>query len=309
MTAAEPSLRENSPAPRPAPVRDPVCGMAVDPGTAHRAEHAGTGYFFCSARCREKFVAEPARYLAGPGGHTPNVAAPKAGEALWTCPMHPQIVRQEPGTCPICGMALEPMTPSAGEAANPELHDMTRRFWAGVAWSLPLLAIVMAEHLAKPAFFSARLTVWVQLILGTPAVLWGGWPFFERGWASVINRRLNMFTLIALGTGVAYLYSLFAALVPGIFPASFRGPEGEVLLYFEAAAVIVTLVLLGQVLELRARSQTSSAIRALLDLAPKHARRLGADGSDEDVPLEEVLPGDRLRVRPGEKIPVDGVVL
>jgi cation transport ATPase len=284
--------------------------MAVDPArTACRADHAGAVYFFCSARCRDKFTAEPARYLAAARAEVRDAAAPRTGEVLWTCPMHPQVVRQSPGSCPICGMALEPMTPPAGEAANPELHDMTRRLWAGVACSLPLLAIVMAEHLAKPAFFSARLTVWVQLILATPAVLWGGWPFFQRGWASVVNRRLNMFTLIALGTGVAYVYSLVAALMPGVFPASFRTPDGEVPLYFEAAAVIVTLVLLGQVLELRARSQTSSAIRALLDLAPKQARRLREDGGEEDVPLEEIVPGDRLRVRPGEKIPVDGVVL
>jgi Cu+-exporting ATPase len=226
--------------------------------------------------------------------------------------MHPQIVREVPGNCPICGMALEPLTPSAANAANPELRDMTRRFWTGVALSLPLLAIVMAEHFDKPALdivLSPHLAVWAQLILGSPAVLWGGWPFFRRGWASLVNRRLNMFTLIALGTGVAYLYSLTAALAPGVFPASFRNPDGQVPLYFEAAAVIVTLVLLGQVLELRARSQTSSAIRALLDLAPKRARRLRADGGDEDIPLETVAPGDRLRVRPGEKVPVDGVVL
>ena len=226
--------------------------------------------------------------------------------------MHPQIVRKEPGNCPICGMTLEPMTPTAGDTASPELRDMTRRFWVGVALSVPLLAIAMAEHFNKAALdalISPRLLVWVQLILGTPAVLWGGWPFFQRGWASIVNRRLNMFTLIALGTGVAYVYSLVAALAPGIFPASFRDPDGQVPLYFEAAAVIVTLVLLGQVLELRARSQTSSAIRALLDLAPKRARRLREDGSDEDVPLEDVVPGDRLRVRPGEKVPVDGVVL
>jgi Cu+-exporting ATPase len=237
---------------------------------------------------------------------------PVAGEVLWTCPMHPQIVRREPGNCPICGMALEPMTPTAGETASAELRDMTRRFWVGVALSVPLLAIAMAEHFNKAALdalISPRLLVWVQLILGTPAVLWGGWPFFQRGWASIVSRRLNMFTLIALGTGVAYVYSLVAALAPGIFPASFRDVDGQVPLYFEAAAVIVTLVLLGQVLELRARSQTSSAIRALLDLAPKRARRLRADGSDEDIPLEEVIPGDRLRVRPGEKVPVDGVVL
>ena len=289
-----------------------MCGMTVDPATAkHHTEHAGHSYFFCSARCREEFTAEPARYVVSSGDSRGLVTAP-AGEVLWTCPMHPQIARKEPGNCPICGMALEPMTPAAGEAENPELRDMTRRFWVGVALSLPLLAIAMAEHFNKPALdalISPRLLVWVQLILGTPAVLWCGWPFFQRGWASIISRRLNMFTLIALGTGVAYVYSLVAALVPGIFPASFRDPDGQVPLYFEAAAVIVTLVLLGQVLELRARSQTSSAIRALLDLAPKRARRLREDGSDEDVPLEDVVPGDRLRVRPGEKVPVDGVVL
>jgi len=295
----------------PATVHDPVCGMELDPAVAkHRAEHAGHSYLFCSARCREKFTSDPARYI----GAVQDRAAPRAaaGEVLWTCPMHPQIVRKEPGNCPICGMALESMTPAAGEADNPELRDMTRRFWAGVALSLPLLAIAMAEHFNKAALdalIAPRPLVWVQLILGTPAVLWGGWPFFQRGWASILARRLNMFTLIALGTGVAYAYSLIAALAPGIFPASFRDPDGQVPLYFEAAAVIVTLVLLGQVLELRARSQTSSAIRALLDLAPKRARRLRADGTDEDIPLEEVVPGDRLRVRPGEKVPVDGLVL
>jgi Cu+-exporting ATPase len=285
--------------------------MTVDPARAkHRAEHAGHSYFFCGAKCREKFMAEPERYIvSSPHGRGPLVAP---GEVLWTCPMHPQIVRNAPGNCPICGMTLEPMTPSAGDTENPELRDMTRRFWVGVALSLPLLAIAMAEHFDRCALdtlLSPRVAVWVQLLLGTPAVLWGGWPFFQRGWASVVTRRLNMFTLIALGTGVAYLYSLVAALVPGIFPASFRDPDGQVPLYFEAAAVIVTLVLLGQVLELRARSQTSGAIRALLDLAPKRARRLREDGSDEDIPLEDVVPGDRLRVRPGEKIPVDGVVL
>jgi len=311
MTAVEPLSppRHHAPAP-PAEARDPVCGMTVDPAKAkHRAEHAGHSYMFCSARCREKFSVEPARYVvASPQGR----ALAAAGEVLWTCPMHPQIVRKEPGNCPICGMALEPMTPTAGETENPELRAMTRRFWVGVALSLPLLAIAMAEHFNKAALdalIAPRLLVWVQLILGTPAVLWGGWPFFARGWASVVSRRLNMFTLIALGTGVAYVYSLVAALAPGIFPASFRDVDGQVPLYFEAAAVIVTLVLLGQVLELRARSQTSSAIRALLDLAPKRARRLRDDGSDEDIPLEDVIPGDRLRVRPGEKVPVDGVVL
>src|SRR5215472_16327299 len=310
MTVAEPRSRVRHHALPPAVAHDPVCGMTVDPAKAkHRAEHAGHSYIFCSARCLETFTAAPARYVvASPQGRAPAAA----GEVLWTCPMHPQIVRKEPGNCPICGMALEQMTPTAGEAANPELRDMTRRFWVGVALSVPLLAIAMAEHFNKAALdalIAPRLLVWVQLILGTPAVLWGGWPFFTRGWASIISRRLNMFTLIALATGVAYLYSLVVALLPGIFPPSFRDVDGQVPLYFEAAAVIVTLLLLGQVLELRARSQTSSAIRALLDLAPKRARRLRDDGSDEDVPLGDVVPGDRLRVRPGEKVPVDGVVL
>jgi Cu+-exporting ATPase len=306
MAEAVPLAHTASP---PGIEHDPVCGMTVDPATAkHRAEHAGDSYFFCSARCRERFTTEPARYL------TPSTVAPQpaAGEALWTCPMHPQIVREAPGSCPICGMALEPLVPAAGEPANPELRYMTRRFWVGVALSLPLLAMAMTDHFAKPtldALIAPRSAVWIQLILATPAVLWGGWPFFQRGWASLVNRRLNMFTLIALGTGVAYLYSLVAALAPAIFPPSFRTSQGEIALYFEAAAVIVTLVLLGQVLELRARSQTGSAIRALLDLAPKKARLVRDDGSEEDVILEAVVPGNRLRVRPGEKVPVDGVVL
>jgi Cu+-exporting ATPase len=293
----------------PGAVHDPVCGMSVEPTTAqHRTEHAGRSYLFCSGRCREQFIAEPARYLTTTAGAPPTAAK----DARWTCPMHPQIVRAEPGSCPICGMALEPMIPAAGDAANPELRDMTRRFRVGVALSLPLLAMTMADHVAKPALealIAPGSAMWVQLILATPVVLWGGWPFFRRGWASLVSRRLNMFTLIALGTGVAYLYSLVAALAPGIFPPSFRTPEGQVALYFEAAAVIVTLVLLGQVLELRARSQTGSAIRALLDLAPKHARLVRDDGSEEDVALEMVVAGNRLRVRPGEKVPVDGVVL
>src|SRR6516165_5283104 len=258
---------------------DPVCGMTVDPATAkQRAEHAGHSYFFCSARCRERFTTEPARYL------TPSAVAPQpaAGEALWTCPMHPQIVRDAPGSCPICGMALEALVPAAGDAANPELRDMTRRFWVGVALSLPLLVMVMADHLAEPALdalIAPRSAVWIQLILATPAVLWGGWPFFRRGWASLVNRRLNMFTLIALGTGVAYFYSLVAALVPGIFPNSFRTPEGGVPLYFEAAAVIATGsfvmraervgsdTLLAQIVQMVAEAQRSRApIQRLVDM-------------------------------------------
>src|SRR5215471_13752444 len=241
--------------------RDPVCGMSVDPAISpHRAEHAGQPYHFCSARCREQFVTDPARYVPH---HEPAITAPVAGGMLWTCPMHPQIVRSEPGSCPICGMALEPMVPTGPEADNPELRDMTHRFWVGVALSIPLLAMVMAADVAKSvgALTTSRPGVWIQLVLGSAAVLWCGWPFFQRGWASVVARRLNMFSLIALGTGVAYGYSVVAALAPQIFPASFRGPHGEIPLYFEAAAVIVTLVLLGQVLELRARSATNSAIR------------------------------------------------
>jgi Cu+-exporting ATPase len=298
-------------------VRDPVCGMRVDPASAtHSAEHAGQSYFFCSRGCRDKFVADPDKYVGGAAAHEAAVKRPAPGalpepgasEVLWTCPMHPEIVRNAPGACPICGMALEPMTPTAADAVNPELADMTRRFWVGVALSVPLVAILTAEHLGRP-FLPEGWSRWVQFLLATPVVLWGGAPFFERGWASLVARRLNMFTLIALGTGVAWAYSVVAAVAPGIFPASFRTPEGGVELYFEAAAVIVTLVLLGQVLELRARSQTSSAIRALLDLAPKRARLVRENGSEEDIDLARVVPGDRLRVRPGEKVPVDGVVV
>ena len=225
--------------------------------------------------------------------------------------MHPQIVRSEPGFCPICGMALEPMVSTGAEAESPELRDMTRRFWVSLALSVPLLAMVMVAHISKlfATLTASRPAVWIQLFLGSAAVLWCGWPFFQRGWASLVGRRLNMFSLIGLGTGVAYAYSVVAAVVPQIFPASFRGPHGEVPLYFEAAAVIVTLVLLGQVLELRARSATNSAIRQLLDLAPKRARRVRDDGTDEDIPLEQVMPGDTLRIRPGEKVPVDGAVI
>jgi P-type Cu+ transporter len=277
---------------------DPVCGVAVDPATAHhRAEHAGKQYFFCGARCLGRFTGEPGRFV--------DVGKPAApvGKGRWTCPMHPEVIRGAPGDCPICGMALEPTIPAADIGGNPELRDMTRRFWVAAALSAPLLAVAMLWHSASPV------AVGTQLILATPAVAWAGAPFFRRGWESVVNRRLNMFTLIALGTGIAYLYSLVAALVPGVFPASFRDPAGGVPLYFEAAAVITTLVLLGQVLELHARSQTNSAIRALLDLAPKYARLVRDDGTEDDIALEAVVPGQLLRVRPGEKVPVDGIVL
>src|SRR5205085_9743305 len=300
MSAADP--RDRSAAIERA--RDPVCGMSVDPArTPHRAEHDGQSYFFCGTRCRERFIAEPARYVS----EKPMQEQATAG-TQWTCPMHPEIIRDAPGACPICGMALEPLTPVTGEEPdNPELRDMTRRLWVTAALSVPLLAIAMGGHAV--AMLSPHAMAWLQQALATPAVLWGGWPFFERGWASLRNGHLNMFTLIALGTGVAYLYSVVAAVIPGIFPASFRGSDGGVPLYFEAASVIVALVLLGQVLELRARSQTSSAIRELLDLAPKQARLVLEDGAEEDIPLDAVVPGNRLRVRPGEKVPVDGVVI
>ena len=285
---------------------DPVCGMAVDPGIAkHRSEHQGHSYYFCSSRCRERFDTEPSRYL------TPAVSSPPlpaSGQVRWTCPMHPQIVQSEAGSCPICGMALEPMSPFAGDGINPELQDMTRRFGVGVALAVPLVVLAMPEAFGS-VLLAPRATIWVELILATPVVLWCGWPFFERGWRSILSRHLNMFTLIALGTGVTYAYSLIAALAPNIFPPSLRNADGQVPVYFEAAAVIVTLVLLGQVLELRARSQTSSAIRALLDLAPRYARVVRDDDLEADIALIEVVPGERLRVRPGEKVPVDGVVL
>jgi Cu+-exporting ATPase len=277
------------------PAVDPVCGMSVDAVHAHdHAEHAGRRYFFCGARCKERFVAEPDRFLS------PR-AAMSAGAGPWTCPMHPEIVRDAPGSCPICGMALEPLVANASDAADPELRDMQRRLWVSVALALPLLVIGMADLVFPGA-------IWVQLVLATPVVLWAGAPFFRRGWQSLKNRRLNMFSLIALGTGIAYGYSLAAAVMPGIFPAPFHTVDGGVPLYFEAATVIVTLVLLGQVLELRARALTGGAIRALLDLAPRTARIIRDDGSEADVELGVVIAGDRLRVRPGEKIPVDGVV-
>jgi Cu+-exporting ATPase len=292
-------------------LRDPVCGMTVEPDGPHRHDHAGTTYRFCSARCLEKFRAEPAKYLTAPAAAAPAPAPPPAHAARrYTCPMHPEIVRDRPGSCPICGMALEPVSGVADEE-NAELVDMTRRFRVSLALTLPVFAIAMGEMLGVPLLAGAppRLLGASELALSTPVVLWGGWPFFVRGWVSLRTGRLNMFTLISLGTGAAWVYSALAAIAPGLFPDSFRGHHGQVDVYFEAAAVIVTLVLLGQVLELRARNQTGAAIRALLGLAPKTARRLDADGSESDVPLEHVRVGDRLRVRPGEKVPVDGAVL
>jgi Cu+-exporting ATPase len=289
-----------------ATVIDPVCGMTVDPAkTAHHAEHAGNAYHFCSAGCRTKFVANPDAYL----GDKPKPEPMATPGAIWTCPMHPQIRQEGPGTCPLCGMALEPEEPSLDDAPNPELVDFTRRLWVAGALTIPLLVVSMFAEMSGLHLVGPAASPWVQLALTAPIVLWAGWPFFERGWTSVRTRHLNMFTLIAIGVGAAFLYSLVATIVPGIFPATFRMQGGMVPVYYEAAGVVVTLVLLGQVLELRARAATGRAIRALMDLAPKTARRLRADGSEEEVGLAEVAVGDRLRVRPGEAIPVDGVVV
>jgi Cu+-exporting ATPase len=290
-------------------VLDPVCGMTVDPAaTPHHAEHGGEAFHFCSAGCRAKFVADPARYLEKDA--RPAEPPPPPG-TIYTCPMHPEVRQVGPGSCPICGMALEPELVTADSGPNPELADMTRRFWVGLALAVPVFVLEMGGHLAPDLhhYLSATASNWIQLVLATPVALWAGWPFFERGWRSLVTRNLNMFTLIAMGVGVAWLYSVVATLAPQVFPAAFRGEDGAVPIYFEAAAVITVLVLLGQVLELRAREQTSGAIKALLDLAPKTARRVRDDGSDEEVTLDEVLAGDRLRVRPGEKVPVDGEVL
>ncbi len=299
--------------PPPGTVKDLVCGMDVDPArTKHSSVHEGKDFFFCSAGCVEKFGREPGKYLSG-GGHEPMESAAPAGKGSeYTCPMHPEIVRPGPGSCPICGMALEPRLPTAAPGENAELRDMSRRFWFAVALTAPLLALAMGDMLPGApvsALFSARFRVFLELALATPVCLWAAWPFYVRAVQSVRNRSLNMFTLIGLGVSVAYVYSVVAALLPGLFPASFRGASGEVAVYFEAAGVIVTLILLGQVLELRARSQTGAAIQKLLGMAAKSARRIGANGAEEDVPLEAVQVGDRLRVRPGEKVPVDGVVL
>ena len=331
------------------PLRDPVCGMSVSTDSEHQFVYEGEHYYFCSARCRSKFQDAPSQYPASSGNSgnraavvptgapgsayvcpmCPEIreqspgACPSCGMALeperpslptktqYTCPMHPDIVREAPGECPNCGMALEPITVTLEEEQNPELIDMKRRFWVSAALTVPLVIIAMGEVVGASFGWlgSPRILSWYELALGTPVVLWGGWPFFVRGWQSVVNRSLNMFTLIGLGTGVAYGYSLVATAVPGVFPVSFRDVHGEVAVYFEAAAAIVTLVLLGQVMELRARSRTGAAIRALLGLAPKTARRVRPDGTETDVPLDLVQAGDRLRVRPGEKVPVDGVVV
>src|SRR5512143_3799792 len=322
---------------------DPVCGMVVDQETAAgSAEYQGKHYYFCSTACLHTFQAAPQNYTRPPA--TPAVytcpmhpeirqngpgACPKCGMALepllpssppapakaateYVCPMHPEIVRSEPGNCPICGMALEPRLARLEEAENPELADMSRRFWFSTALAVPVFLVAMAADLAPQSsarFVSHGSTQWIEFLLATPVVLWGGWPLFQRGWASLVNRSLNMFTLIALGVGVAWTYSIVALLAPGLFPPALRMADGTVPVYFEAAAVITALVLLGQVLELRARSRTSAAIKMLLGLAPKTARIVRPDGREEDIPLQQVMPGDVLRVRPGEKVPVDGVVI
>jgi Cu+-exporting ATPase len=285
---------------------DPVCEMTIDPAAAKfHADHDGAAYGFCSAGCRAKFAADPANYLDKTAA-----AAPIVPGAIYTCPMHPQIRRVGPGSCPICGMALEPVTVSAEPEANPELDDMTRRFWIGLAFAAPLLILDMGGHfLGLHRLIPEKTASWIEFALATPVVLWAGAPFFRRGWDSVVRRSLNMFSLISLGTGAAYGYSLFALFAPGVFPVGFHSPGGAVAVYFEPAAVIVVLVLLGQVLELRAHAQTGGALRALLNLAPKTARRLRDGADDEDVALDKVQVGDRLRVRPGDGVPVDGVVL
>ena len=287
---------------------DPVCGMTVDAETAeHRVVHHGRTYHFCSVRCEDKFEADPDRYIE----QTPEARTPPQTGAIYICPMHPKVRQEGPGNCPICGMALEPETLTADQGPSAELIDMRRRLWIGTLFAVPLFVLEMGAHipgLDVHAWLPPAVSVWMQFALATPVVLWSGWPLLARGWASLVRRSLNMFTLIGIGVGAAYGFSVFATVFPEIFPAGFRSAEGVVAVYFEAAAVITVLVLLGQVLELRAREQTGGAIRALLDLAPKTARRICGDGGEIEVPLDEVKTGDRLRVRPGDSVPVDGVV-
>ena len=299
------------------PLKDPVCGMAVTPQSAHVLQHEGNPVYFCSAACKAKFAANPAKYVpaasqklatapATATAVTPMSAVVGASGAIYTCPMHPEVRQNQPGVCPKCGMALEPEMPTLDEGENPELADFKRRF----IWTLPLTVVVtvlaMAGH--RLQWFEMATQSWIELALSLPIVLWAGWPFFQRGWQSVVNRSPNMWTLISLGTGAAFVYSVVATLIPEVFPVSFVA-MGRVAVYFEAAAVIISLTLLGQILELKARSQTSAAIKSLLGLAPKTARRINAGGAEEDVPLTHVHVGDLLRVRPGEKVPVDGVVM
>ena len=287
--------------------KDPVCGMDVDPAQAkHRALHAGQAYYFCGAGCKTEFEADPARFLAPP------VTAPVVRQteaAGYTCPMHPEVRGLAPGPCPICGMALEPVEVTSESAPNQELEDMSLRFWIGLALAVPVVILEMGGHLFDlHHFIPPKISEWVQFAFATPVVLWAGWPFFVRGWQSVLSRHLNMFTLIAMGTGIAWTYSIIGLVLPDRFPDAFRSGDGLVAVYFEAAAVITVLVLLGQVLELRARAQTSGAIRALLDLSPKTARRILPNGNQEEIELSLLGVGDLFRVRPGEKVPVDGTV-
>ncbi len=291
---------------QPGKVIDPVCGMTVDPAvTPHHAEHQGKAFHFCSGGCRAKFIADPEKFL----GDRPAAPVEAAPGSIWICPMHPEIRQEGPGTCPICGMALEPEAPTLDDGPNPELVDFTRRLKVSAVLAVPLLLLSMGAEMLGLHLVPMGWSAWVQLLLSAPIVLWAGRPFFERGWASLGSRHYNMFTLIMIGVGAAFGYSLVATMAPGLFPASFHDHAGMVPVYYEAAGVVVTLVLLGQVLELRARAATGRAIRALLDLAPKTARRIGADGAEHDVPLAEIEKGDHLRVRPGEAVPVDGVVL
>jgi Cu+-exporting ATPase len=280
--------------------------MSVDPTTSkHRFDHRGETFHFCSAGCRTKFATDPAKYL---DKREPEPKLP-AG-TIYTCPMHPEIRQVGPGSCPICGMALEPEVASLDTGPNPELADMAQRFWIGLALSAPVVVLEMGGHLVGGhGLIEQTWSNWIQLVLATPVVLWAGWPFFVRGWQSIVTRNLNMFTLIAMGTGVAYVYSLIGTVAPQLFPTTFRGHDGAIAVYFEAASVITVLVLLGQVLELRAREATSGAIKALLQLAPKTARRISADGSEHEVEIDTLAVGDSLRVRPGEKVPVDGIML
>ncbi len=292
--------------------RDPVCGMMVDPlSAAGTYDHAGTTYYFCSPGCVERFRSDPDGYLSGK--YTPSMEeAPAKPGTEYICPMCPDVVSENPAACPFCGMALEPRTVTVEEEANPELGDMTRRFWVGLGLALPVLVLAIAEMIPGQPLknvFSPRWSNWLQFVLATPVVGWVGWPFFQRGWASIVNRRLNMFTLIALGTGAAYLSSALATILPGQFPEAFRTPAGDVPVYFEAVTVIIVLVALGQVLEIRARRRTTGALKALLGLAPKTARIVRNGNREEEIPLERVKAGNRLRVRPGEKVPVDGAVL
>jgi Cu+-exporting ATPase len=303
-------LRRRDAAPRI--VKDQVCGMTVNADTTpHHAEYQGEAYYFCSAGCRTKFVADPQRFIGSEAkASEPMRPEPVPQGTIYTCPMHPEVRRVGPGSCPICGMALEPVMVTAEASPNPELLDMTRRFWVGLVLTLPIAALQMGAHFADlNAWIEPSLSSFIQFALATPVVLWAGWPFFVRGWRSFAARQLNMFSLIAVGTGVAWVYSVVATFAPELFPSAFRGHEGAVAVYFEAAAGITVLVLLGQVLELRAHERTSGAIRALLDLAPKTARQIAQDGRETEIPLDRVAVGDRLRVRPGEKVPVDGIVI